>query len=763
MGGDPEKLMAYMVRNPSILPSLASMRAGDVGMRRREIAEMLQGAWKGCTEAGDGIREPDDQDVPFVADAIIANPPSYAHIHIAEKLSIPLHIMFTMPWSPTGSFPHPLANIKQSPKSNNRVANWTSFYEIDLLQWEGLSDLINLFRVRTLDLDPISPIWGHSLFSRLEVPHTYCWSEALIPKPPDWGSHISISGFFFLPLASSFTPPPELLEFLDAGPPPVYIGFGSIIVDDPQRLTDMAFEAVRKTGVRALVSKGWGNMGGNTLPNNVFLLGNVPHDWLFPRVSAVVHHGGAGTTAIGIALGKPTVIVPFFGDQPWWANMVYRAGAGPEPCHFRNLTAEKLAQNITEALKPEMQVRAKELAAKIHGENGQEKAAQTFQSMPQMRERVAVWKDQRTGLPLSAAAGVVLVGKGLIDPRDLTLAEHKRWYVEEGPPEPVSALVGTLVGWVRAYQTVFSEFKRDLSKPTKPSSTSNESASKSSLESDDSTLQRVKSHQALKMIPRRRSTRASEQSGKVGHALGGLAARTAQITFLRGPTISLYNITNGFRNAPSCLLRDPTVRRRDRIVDLRSGLRVGGKEFVYGLGDAVSGVVVLPYLGYKEGKKKKKERGHRRTGSDLESQADGGMRRIRGARVRGVAKGVAQAVGGLVFKTGAAVLAPVGYGAKGVEREVSAWMAEAERRRRKGGTVKVPEELVRDEDVREKIRSAAGKTGGHESVRWIVEKRISQGCFEVRALREKNGLAFEEEVVRRWEKVQHGRRGSKAG
>ncbi|EKG21524.1 UDP-glucuronosyl/UDP-glucosyltransferase [Macrophomina phaseolina MS6] len=428
LGGDPEKLMAYMVRNPSILPSLESMMAGDVGMRRKEIAEMLYGAWRGCTEAGDGIREANNQDVPFVADAIIANPPSYAHIHIAEKLSIPLHIMFTMPWSPTTAFPHPLANI-QNAKSSNRVANWTSYYEMDLLTWEGLSDLINLFRVRTLDLDPISPLWGHLLFTRLEVPHTYTWSEALIPKPADWGPHISISGFFFLSLASSFTPPPDLQAFLDAGPPPVYIGFGSIIVNDPQRLTDIVFEAVRMTGVRALVSKGWGNMGGTTIPDNVFLLGNVPHDWLFPRVSAVVHHGGAGTTAIGIALGKPTVIVPFFGDQPFWANMVYRAGAGPEPCHWKRLTAEKLAQSITEALSPEIQVKAKELAAKIEGENGQAKAAKAFHSMPQMKgmacavcpDRVAVWKDRKTGLKVSAAAGVVLVGKGLIDPHDLTL------------------------------------------------------------------------------------------------------------------------------------------------------------------------------------------------------------------------------------------------------------------------------------------------------------------------------------------------------
>jgi UDP:flavonoid glycosyltransferase YjiC (YdhE family) len=138
-------------------------------------------------------------------------------------------------------------------------------------------------------------------------------SSALIPKPRDWGSHISISGFYFLSAAFSFTPKPALLDFLAAGSPPVYIGFGSIVVDDPDGMTKMIFDAVRKAVVRALVSKGWGGLGAGDLgkPDEVFMLGNVPHDWLFKHVSAVVHHGGAGTTAAGILAGRPTVVVPF--------------------------------------------------------------------------------------------------------------------------------------------------------------------------------------------------------------------------------------------------------------------------------------------------------------------------------------------------------------------------------------------------------------------------------------------------------------------
>jgi UDP:flavonoid glycosyltransferase YjiC (YdhE family) len=104
-----------------------------------------------------------------------------------------------------------------------------------------------------------------------------------LPKPKDWGSHISVSGFLFLPPGNCYTPPPNLVEFLEAGDPPVYIGFGSIVVDNPDAMTSMVFEAVKQAGVRAVVSKGWGGLGNTNLelPKHIFLLGNIPHTWLF--------------------------------------------------------------------------------------------------------------------------------------------------------------------------------------------------------------------------------------------------------------------------------------------------------------------------------------------------------------------------------------------------------------------------------------------------------------------------------------------------
>ena len=181
--------------------------------------------------------------------------------------------------------------------------------------------------------------------------------------------------------------------------------------------------------VRALVSKGWGNLGGNNPPPNIFLLDNTPHDWLFPCVSAVIHHGGAGTTAIGLALGIPTIIVPFFGDQPFWGNMVYRAGAGPMPIPYKRLSADRLAESITQALSPDVRQKAAELAKKIQGEDGPRKAAELFHSTHQMSnmacflcpDRVAVWRVRHTDLRLSSLAAAFLVKSGKLKPDHLKL------------------------------------------------------------------------------------------------------------------------------------------------------------------------------------------------------------------------------------------------------------------------------------------------------------------------------------------------------
>ena len=461
IGGDPAELMAFMVKNPGLMPGFESLRRGDVGKRQREIFDILLGCWRSCIEAGDGmdLDFPEDDNGgpprPFVADVIIANPPSFAHIHCAEKLGIPVHLMFTMPWSPTQAFPHPLANV-QSSNADPNMTNLISYTLVEAMTWQGLGHVINRFREQNLRLEPVSLIYAPNLLSRLSIPYTYCWSPALIPKPKDWGQHISVSGFYFLSLASTFTPGPDLLEFLDAGPAPVYIGFGSIVVDDPNAMTTMIFDAIKKAGVRALVSQGWGGLGKGDMcvPEGVFMLGNIPHDWLFKRVSCVVHHGGAGTTAAGIALGKPTVIVPFFGDQPFWGAMIARAGAGPLPVPFKNLTADVLAVSIMEALQPSMQKQAAILAAGITQEKGTEDGARFFHSqlnVDTMRcslapNRRAVWRVRRTQVRLSPLAATVLRNKGLLNVNELKLHRPREYDMRSEPSDPISGIVSGILG-----------------------------------------------------------------------------------------------------------------------------------------------------------------------------------------------------------------------------------------------------------------------------------------------------------------------------
>ena len=235
-------------------------------------------------------------------------------------------------------------------------------------------------------------------------------------------------------------------------------------------MTTLIFEAVKKTGQRALVSKGWGGLGGKELdkPDGVFMLGNCPHDWLFQHVSCVVHHGGAGTTAAGIALGRPTVIVPFFGDQPFWGAMIARAGAGSSPIPYKELTAEGLANAILEGLKPETLERAKELGERIREEKGCEAGAASFHAQMDMDKlrcmmtpsRAAVWRVKTKGsktedVRLSAFAATVLGNEGVLDVNQLRLYRPCEYPVEEhivlsnmSGPNPVLSTLGSFASGI---------------------------------------------------------------------------------------------------------------------------------------------------------------------------------------------------------------------------------------------------------------------------------------------------------------------------
>lgn len=201
------------------------------------------------------------------------------------------------------------------------------------------------------------------------------------------------------------------------------------MVDNPAKLTKIIFEAVQKSGQRALVSKGWGNLGADEVPENILMIGNCPHDWLFRQVSCVIHHGGAGTTAAGLALGRPTIIIPFFGDQQFWGNIVARAGAGPAPIPYKYLNQQNLSDAIQKALETSTLDKAQAIARKMQEESGVRRGVSSFYRNldPQslrcslIPNLPAAWHLKHTKINLSAFAATVLVKSGKISPDMLVL------------------------------------------------------------------------------------------------------------------------------------------------------------------------------------------------------------------------------------------------------------------------------------------------------------------------------------------------------
>ncbi|KAI3689351.1 hypothetical protein L2E82_47306 [Cichorium intybus] len=361
LGGDPRILAGYMARNKGLIPSAP----GEIIIQRKQLKAIIESLLPACTE-------PDlKTGQPFRAQAIIANPPAYGHAHVAEALGVPLHIFFTMPWTPTSEFPSPLARVPQS------AGNWLSYIVVDLLIWWGIRGYINDFR-KKLNLAPIA-YFSMYRGSISHFPTGYMWSPHVVSKPHDWGPLVDVVGYCFLNLGSKYQPPEEFTQWIGKGTSPIYIGFGSMPLEDSTKTTNIILEALRKTGQRGIIDRGWGDLGTfPEIPDDVFLLVDCPHDWLFPQCAAVVHHGGAGTTATGLRAGCPTTIVPFFGDQYFWGDRIYHRGLGPTPIPISQLTVEALSDAINFMLQPEVKARVMDLAKLIENEDGVANAVNAF-------------------------------------------------------------------------------------------------------------------------------------------------------------------------------------------------------------------------------------------------------------------------------------------------------------------------------------------------------------------------------------------------
>lgn len=294
---------------------------------------------------------------------------------IAEKLGLRLMQAYVVPFTPTREFSSVLT--PKLPRLLNRFSHQLARQMI----WQGFRSADTMTR-KFLEI-PAAPIAGpYNSKSTRGLPILYGFSPSVIPTPSDWDENIHVTGYWFADEADGWTPPPALTNFLQAGPPPVYIGFGSMNNRDPKKTADLVVHAVQQANQRAILLSGWGGLHKEDLPDSIFMIDSIPHAWLFPRVAAVVHHGGASTTAAGLRAGVPSIIVPFFGDQPFWGRRVAELGVGPNPIPRAKLTSERLAQALQRSLADgEMRQRASALGEKIRAEDGIANAAKVIEQI----------------------------------------------------------------------------------------------------------------------------------------------------------------------------------------------------------------------------------------------------------------------------------------------------------------------------------------------------------------------------------------------
>ncbi|KAI8074426.1 hypothetical protein BC940DRAFT_288215 [Gongronella butleri] len=372
VGGDPGALMKLCIDHGFL--SYSFIKSG-VKFFYNWFETLLETSWEACQGT----------------DVLIESPSAMVGVHIAEKLEIPYFRSMPFPWTRTTKFPHPFAmqNLAGTP-----VYNDMTYTLIDTALWTGTSKAINRFRRERLGLPATT-------LDRLEmwrVPHLYSFSPRVLPVPKDWPDYVHATGYWFtddtaMADADQWRPPHTLRAFLHASAKPiVYIGFGSILVPDPLAMTRVIVDAIVDAGVKAIICKGWSARVPDDqkstsdhdaqqqqctellemYPNLIYTIDAVPHDWLFPQVQAVIHHGGAGTTAAGLRAGKPTIIKPFFGDQRFWGQRVEELQVG---ICMAKLTKAKLTEHLrTVTRQTTMIERAKRLGEAIRAENGPKQA-----------------------------------------------------------------------------------------------------------------------------------------------------------------------------------------------------------------------------------------------------------------------------------------------------------------------------------------------------------------------------------------------------
>lgn len=305
---------------------------------------------------------------------LVYHPKVFAGLEMADALGVPAALAVPAPFVvPTRAFASAIV------PPSWRLGPWLNqlSYALTPLMQAAFADVLNEFRTQTLKVPRRSA--RHTGLVHADgrpVPVLHAYSAHVVPVPADWPAHACATGYWLLDDEDPWTPPPELERFLASGPPPVYVGFGSMTSRDAVAKGQLVLEAVRRAGQRAVLARGWGALEVDGA-EDVLIIDGAPHDRLFPRMGGLVHHGGAGTTAAGLYASIPSLVCPFFGDQPFWGERIHQLGLGPAPIPQRALTADRLADAIR-ALMTDARMRenAQALAVKLRAEDGVARAAE---------------------------------------------------------------------------------------------------------------------------------------------------------------------------------------------------------------------------------------------------------------------------------------------------------------------------------------------------------------------------------------------------
>jgi sterol 3beta-glucosyltransferase len=298
------------------------------------------------------------------ADAVLLTPAGWIGGHVAEGLNLPSMGVYLQPMTPTREFPPATVTTRSLSGWGNRKAA-TALRSMGQQPFRKAVDQLR----SDLGLPAMKPAEWLAQVEATRWPICYGYSPTVVPQPADWPGWNHTVGYWWPAPDPDFKPAPELVDFLAAGPAPVYIGFGSMPAADKDALSALIVSALRTSRLRAVVNSGWAGL--TAAGDDIMTVTEVPHDWLFPQMAAVVHHAGAGTAGAGLRAGVPTIPVPFMVDQPFWAQRLRGLGVAPEVIPFRRLTADRLAAALTEATgNPQYRQRATEVAGRLAREDG---------------------------------------------------------------------------------------------------------------------------------------------------------------------------------------------------------------------------------------------------------------------------------------------------------------------------------------------------------------------------------------------------------